>query len=45
MGSKDIVLGSECFAAPEVNEAYADASARMFTFNVNEETIRIRQCS
>ena len=29
MGSKDIVLGSECFAAPEANEAYADASARM----------------
>ena len=25
MGSKDIVLGSECFAAPEANEAYADA--------------------
>lgn len=40
MGSKDIVWGSECFAAPEANEPYADASARMFTFNVTEETIK-----
>ena len=40
MGSKDIVWGSECFAAPEANEPYADALARMFTFNVTEETIK-----